>query len=97
MSLRDDRQLEFADVWMNSENRRGILNLAPRFGKCRVGINIIQALHPSSILIAFPDNKIKQSWEDEFKNIEYKGYVTYTNYRSIGKYVDIKFDLVILD
>jgi hypothetical protein len=34
MTLRDKRQKEFADVWLN-HGKFGILNLCPRFGKIR--------------------------------------------------------------
>ena len=56
MTLRDKRQKEFADVWL--KERHGVLNLCPRFGKCRTTINILEELDNPSILIAYPDNKI---------------------------------------
>ena len=98
MSIRDDRQLEFAKEWL--KEKHGILNLCPRFGKIRTSINILESFKPKlkSVLIAYPDNKIKDSWQSDFAD---RGYldanVTYTTHLSLKKYSDKKFDLVIID
>ena len=64
LTLRDKRQQEFADVWMNN-GQFGILNLCPRFGKIFTTINILEQLDDNiNILIAYPDLKIKSAWED---------------------------------
>jgi hypothetical protein len=76
MTLRDKRQMEFAEVWLNS--KWGILNLCPRFGKIRTTIHILKKLKPVHVLIAYPDVKIKESWQDEFRECEYvDGFITY--------------------
>lgn len=97
MTLRDQRQREFADVWLN-HGKFGILNLCPRFGKIYTTINILEKLKPKSILIAYPDNKIKESWKKDF---ETRGYddsnVTYTTHLSLKKHLGEKFDLVVID
>ena len=97
MTLRDQRQQEFANVWLNS-GKFCILNLCPRFGKIRTTINILEKTKPKSILIAYPDNKIKDSWKADFED---RGYddsnVTYTTHLSLHKHKDDKFDLVVLD
>jgi len=96
MTIRDKRQKEFAQVWIN-HGRFGILNLCPRFGKIRTTIHILNELQSDQILIAYPDNKIKQSWIDEFEVMGYKNNnITYTTHRSINKYIDV-YDLVIID
>lgn len=98
MTIRDKRQKEFADVWL--KKKHGILNLCPRFGKIRTSINILEHFKPKlkSVLIAYPDNKIKDSWQADFAD---RGYldanVTYTTHLSLKKYADKKFDLVIID
>jgi superfamily II DNA or RNA helicase len=98
MTIRDKRQKEFADVWL--KEKHGILNLCPRFGKIRTSINILEHFKPKlkSVLIAYPDNKIKDSWQADFAD---RGYldanVTYTTHLSLKKYADKKFDLVIID
>ena len=96
MTIRDKRQKEFAEVWIN-HGRFGILNLCPRFGKIRTTIHILNELKSDQILIAYPDNKIKQSWIDEFELMGYKNNnITYTTHRSINKYIDV-YDIVIID
>lgn len=95
-TLRDIRQEEFANIWLTK--KRGILNLCPRMGKCRTSINILKALKPDSILICYPDKKIEQSWKEDFETLGFDdSIVTYTTHLSIKKYVDQKFDIVIID
>lgn len=97
MTLRDKRQKEFADIWMK-HGKFGILNLCPRFGKIFTTINILKELKPKSVLIAYPDNKIKDSWKTDF---EKRGYddsnVTYTTHLSIKKHLEESFDLIVID
>jgi len=97
MTLRDKRQKEFADIWLNS-HRRSILLLCPRFGKIYTSINILEKVKPKSVLIAYPDNKIKDSWQSDFED---RGYddsnVTYTTHLSLKKVADNKYDIIIID
>lgn len=98
MTIRDKRQKEFADVWL--KEKHGILNLCPRFGKIRTSINILEHFKPKlkSVLIAYPDNKIKESWQSDFADMGYlDANVTYTTHLSLKKYSDKKFDVVIID
>ena len=96
MTLRDKRQKEFADVWL--KEKHGILNLCPRFGKCRTTINILEELDNPNILIAYPDNKIKESWQNDFEERDYDtSRVTYTTHLSLKKYIDQEYDVVIID
>jgi superfamily II DNA or RNA helicase len=98
MSLRDERQKEFADIWLN-QGRFGILNLCPRFGKIYTTINILKKLDDDiSILIAYPDVKIKDSWEEDFKSRNYNNEnIHYTTHLSLHKHTDKVYDLVIID
>jgi len=97
MSLRDQRQKEFADVWL--AKKWGILNLCPRFGKIYTTINILEKMNSNiSIIIAYPDVKIKDSWEEDFKAREYNNSnITYTTHLSMHKHEDISYDMVIID
>ena len=96
MTLRDKRQKEFAEIWM--AGKWGILNLCPRFGKIRTTINILKKIKTNSVLIAYPDNKIKDSWKDDFEQCKYDDEnVTYTTHLSLHKYQDKLFDIVIID
>jgi len=97
MTLRDKRQKEFADVWMNT-GKFGILNLCPRFGKIRTTINILNSLKPKSVLIAYPDVKIKTSWQTDFEDCGYNDDdVTYTTHLSLAKHKDNTYDMVVID
>jgi superfamily II DNA or RNA helicase len=97
MSLRNQRQKEFAQVWM--EKKWGILNLCPRFGKIYTTINILEQMPKDiSILIAYPDAKIKDSWEQDFETRGYKNSnITYTTHLSMHKHIANKYDIVIID
>ena len=97
MTLRDKRQQEFANVWLK-HGKFGILNLCPRFGKIRTSIHALNKLKPKSVLIAYPDNKIKDSWQADFEELGFDdSIVTYTTHLSLKKYAEKKFDVVIID
>ena len=98
LTLRDKRQAEFANTWLNN-GKFGILYLCPRFGKIYTTINILEQLPKDTrVLIAYPDLKIKESWETDFKTRKYKNpNITYTTHLSIKKCVDEKYDLIVLD
>ena len=96
--MREQRQKEFTETWLNSE-RFSILNLCPRFGKTRVGILILETFSvDANVLIAYPDEKIKSSWEEEFEKMHYiNKNVTLTTHLSLKKHKDKRFDVVIID
>ena len=97
MSIRDLRQKEFAEMYVNS-NRFNIMHLAPRFGKIRLSVLVLKALNSNSILICYPDTKIEASWKADFKELEYDdSKICYTTYLSLWKHVEEKYDIVILD
>ena len=98
LTLRDKRQAEFAQMWIDS-NKRGILNLCPRFGKIYTTINILEKLDADiNVLIAYPDLKIKAAWEEDFMTRGYKNpNITYTTHLSIKKHTASFYDLVVLD
>lgn len=97
MTIRDKRQKEFADVWLK-HGKFGILNLCPRFGKIRTSIIALEKIKPESILIAYPDNKIKESWQADFHDSGFDdSIVTYTTHLSLKKYAEQSFDVVIID
>jgi len=96
-NLRNQRQEEFAQIWL--DKKWGILNLCPRFGKIYTTINILEKMNSNiSILIAYPDLKIKDSWEQDFKARGYNNsQITYTTHLSLHKYVNNEYDMVIID
>jgi superfamily II DNA or RNA helicase len=97
-TLRDKRQQEFAQVFLD-HGEFGILNLCPRFGKIYTTINILEKMDKDiNILIAYPDIKIKNAWEEHFVLRKYKNSnMTYTTHMSLKKHTGGVFDLVILD
>lgn len=96
MTIRDKRQREFSDVWL--KKKHGILNLCPRFGKIRTSILVLEKIKPKTILIAYPDNKIKESWQSDFHDSGFDdSIVTYTTHLSLKKYAELSFDVVIID
>ena len=98
MTLRDQRQAEFAKAWKDT-GEYGILYLCPRFGKIRTSINILKEFpKDASVLIAYPDNKIKQSWLDDFEVLGYDNpNITFTTHLSLRKYMKKSFDIIIID
>jgi hypothetical protein len=98
MTIRDERQAEFANTWWN-HGKYGILNLCPRFGKIRTTINILKKMDKDcSILIAYPDKKIRESWVEDFEEMNYvNDNVTYTTHLSIHKHSGTEFDIVVID
>jgi superfamily II DNA or RNA helicase len=97
MTLRDKRQKEFAKAWIDA-GKKGIIYACPRFGKIRTSIHALAKLKPESILIAYPDNKIKDSWQADFEELDYDdSNVTYTTHLSLKKLVDNQYDIIIID
>ena len=97
MKIRGQLQAEFAEKWIRN-GKFGILNLCPRFGKIRTTINIMKQLKPKEVLIAYPDNKIRDSWIADFEAMEYDAEnITYTTHLSLHKHQDLTFDLVVID
>lgn len=95
--IRNLRQKELADKWLNS-NRFSIINAAPRVGKIRISLLIMEELKPSSVLIAYPDNKIRNSWLEDFKKFNFSPpSVTFSTFLSLYKQENKVFDLIILD
>ena len=96
-NLRNQRQQEFAQIWL--DKKWGILNLCPRFGKIYTTINILEKMNSNiSILIAYPDVKIKDSWEQDFKARGYNNsQITYTTHLSLHKHRHDEFDVIIID
>lgn len=97
MTIRDQRQKEFAEKWL--KERWGILYLCPRFGKIYTTINILEQLPKDcSILIAYPDKKIEESWKKDFETRGYKNdNITYTTHLSMHKHTSSNYDIVIVD
>lgn len=84
----------------------GILQVAQRVGKIKLSLDIINKMVQEgklstapAVLIAYPDNRIKDSWEQDMEkwSFKYKEKVDFVNYSSIWKNVLEDYELVILD
>lgn len=75
---------------------QGLVHIAPRVGKCRLALKIANKIKAKTILIVYPDNKIKNSWLNDIEEVNFKADITYTTYLSLYKYIN-KYDFIILD
>lgn len=97
MNVRDVRQEEAANSYLNVIDNRAIILAAPRMGKIRTTFKIISKLKPKSILICYPRNDIQKGWVDEGKLLNFDlSNFDYTTFASIKK-IDKKYDLIIID
>lgn len=97
-SLRDKRQVEFANKWL--EKKYGILYLCPRFGKIKTSIHIMEKMGKPKTLIIYPIDTIKKSWQDDFVKWDYDpSGVDYVSTASLWKLVEqeLDYELIIID
>ena len=102
MTKQDELQQQFIDktVKFFKTNKAGYLDLAMRFGKCRTTIEVLKkmVLKNEWILIAYPDNKLKQTWMDEMDLWDYDhSNIEYVNFSSLKKHVGQVYDFFIID
>lgn len=98
MGLRDRRQEQFAKVWLKS--RFGILYLCPRFGKIKTTIHCLKELGDPEVLIIYPIETIKTSWEEDLKKWSYdSSKVSYCTTASLWKLAENprKYDVIVMD
>lgn len=102
MSLQDNIQEEVINkaLLFFKNDKKGYLNLSPRFGKIKTTFGILEKLYnyDCTILIAYPDNKIKDEWIKQ--GIEWKydnPNIIYVNFRSLHLYQDKVFDFFVID
>lgn len=102
MTKQNQLQKEFVEKGLEfyKSYDRGYYNLAMRFGKCKTTLNLLSRLfkYDATILIAYPDNKLKETWQNE---CELWGYdnsnITYVNFSSLKKYTQYEFDMFVID
>jgi superfamily II DNA or RNA helicase len=95
-----EEAIETALEFFKKDNK-GYIDAAMRFGKIRVALEILKRLFPNhtpSILITYPDNKIRASWEEDMVKWDYyNSNVTFVNFKSLHKYKDTFFEFFIID
>ena len=102
MTKQNELQKEFVDKGEHffKLHDRGYYNLAMRFGKCKTTIDLLGRMfgYDCTILIAYPDNKLKETWQDECRLWGYDNpNITYVNFSSLKKYTDACFDFFVID
>lgn len=85
-------------IEIGASKKDGILNIAPRVGKTRIVLKILQSLNlTSSILVLYPSIPIKQAWEEECIKVGYYGNIEYSAFASLHKHENLKYDTIIID
>jgi len=102
MTKQNELQQKFIDktVKFFKAGKAGYLDLAMRFGKCRTTIEVLKKVIPphGTVLIAYPDNKLKETWETECELWNYNNpNITYVNFSSLKKYTGYSFDMFVID
>lgn len=90
--------LKMIDFYRNSS--KGYLDLAMRFGKTRVVIEFFKREYKVTTpkLIAYPDNKLKDVWQQEFTKWGYiNPNVEYVNFSSLKKHLVIPYSVLVID
>lgn len=99
MSIREERQQEAVEAFLNTPDRRSVINACPRFGKIKVAIEIIRQLGSKSIWILMPRKDIIDGWHADFQKFgQFHNSVLYVTFASIKKLDrDVLPKLVIID
>lgn len=102
MTKQDKLQNQFVDQGLEffKTNSKGYYNLAMRFGKCKTTIDLMRKLIAphATVLIAYPDNKLKETWQSECEQWGYHNpNITYVNFSSLKKHVTHCFDMFVID
>jgi len=103
MSKQDQIQQEIVKKSINffQKERFGYIDGAMRLGKIKITLDLLTNFikNEFNILICYPDNQIKNSWENDMLTWQFKHTknIQFTNYRSLHKYKDNKFDFIVLD
>jgi superfamily II DNA or RNA helicase len=91
---RDQIQERISNLIINN-NMLGIVDVAPRTGKIKIVLNCLN--DKDSIIIAYPESTIKNSWKNDIKKWKFKNKkVSYTTYMSFSK-INNPCDVLILD
>lgn len=102
MTKQDEIQEKFINSTLEffKENDAGYLELAMRIGKCRISIEVLKRLpsRPINVLVAYPDNKLRDVWISEFEKWNYSNpNIRYVNFSSLKKHVHDRTDFFIID
>lgn len=102
MINRDELQEKWSNEYLDS-NRKNILHITMRVGKCRIGIKILEKLENQlnrkpKVLISYPDKNIEESWKNDFKKWNYENEnVEFITHISLHKVIKNNYDIIIVD
>jgi superfamily II DNA or RNA helicase len=101
MTKQDELQKQMVDktIKFYKTNDEGYLDLAMRFGKCKTTIDVLKKLCKNGeVLIAYPDNKLRETWINECVIWGYDNpNITHVNFSSLKKHTEINYDFFIVD
>lgn len=102
MTKQDQIQEEIIEktIKFYSDNEKGYLNLAMRVGKTRITLEVLKRMgyEVGQILIAYPDNKLKDVWEQECIKWQFNNFnIRMVNFSSLKKCNTQDYDVVICD
>jgi superfamily II DNA or RNA helicase len=101
MTKQDELQKQMVQktIEFYKTNEEGYLDLAMRFGKCRTTIEVLKKMCKNGeVLIAYPDNKLRDTWIDECELWKYDNpNITHVNFSSLKKHLDTGYNFFIID
>ena len=101
MTKQDELQKQMVQktIKFYKTNDEGYLDLAMRFGKTRCVIEVLKKLCKNGeVLIAYPDNKLRDTWIDECELWRYDNpNVTHVNFSSLKKHLYVGYNFFIID
>jgi superfamily II DNA or RNA helicase len=99
---RDEIQAQITNKTLEffKKDRFGYIDGTVRLGKIKITIDVLKSGFESNetILLAYPDNRIKDSWLDDFSKWKYENpNITFCNFSSLWKYENEIFGLILID
>lgn len=101
--MRDELQKEhiLKTVEYFKTNSHGYADISMRYGKTRYALEVLKIMFPTydpTILICYPNNILKESWQKECIKWNYNNpNITYVNFSSLKNYYTGIWDFVIVD
>lgn len=97
--MREKRQEEAVQAYLNTRDRRSIIYACPRFGKIKVAIEIMKRLGINYVWIFAPRTDIFDGWKNDFDiwgGPSVREFITFTSIKKINKY-DFEPQMIIID
>lgn len=96
-NIREEIQIQSVEHFLDG-CKKSILLVAPRVGKIRISLEIIEREKAKHILVVYPRNDIQKGWLDEIELLEKQHLqVEYSTAHSLKKLIGRHYDYIILD